>query len=67
MRLKALSVAGQRDVDEILVVSKVFEGGGDTTLVVVPAQAEVLGVRGVCHGCIYITVERNINVLVELT
>lgn len=52
MSLEALPVAGERDVDEVLVVAKVLEGAGDAALVVVPAEAEVLRVHhlGFCVG-----------------
>lgn len=45
MGFEALPVAGERDVDEVLVVPKVLEGAGDAALVVVPAETEVLCVH----------------------
>lgn len=48
MRLDAASLAGQRHIDEGLVVAQILEGRGDAALVVVPAEAEVLCVVHVC-------------------
>lgn len=45
MSFEAPAVAGEGDVDEILVIPEVLEGAGDAALVVVPAQTEVLRVH----------------------
>lgn len=45
VRLQPLSLAGDRDVGEVLVVAERLELGRDVRLEVVPAQAELLLVR----------------------
>ena len=42
MGLEALALGGQGDVDEVLLLEQVLEGGGERELVVVPLQAELV-------------------------
>ena len=40
--LEALALGGQGDVDEVLLLEQVLEGGGERELVVVPLQTELV-------------------------
>ena len=40
--LETLALGGQGDVDEVLLLEQVLEGGGERELVVVPLQAELV-------------------------
>lgn len=53
MSLEAFAIAGQCDVDEILIVSQIFESRSYAALVIVPSQAEVLCIyhRYDCWTC----------------
>ena len=42
MCFETLAIAGQCDVDEILVISQVFKCRSNAALVIIPSQAEVL-------------------------
>lgn len=44
MCFQAATIAGECDVDEVLVIAQILERRGDAALVVVPSETKVLGV-----------------------
>lgn len=46
MRLQTASIAGQCDIDKVLIVAQILKGRRDAALVVVPTETKVLCI---CH------------------